>query len=150
MAMHNHSTSRADAAAVQMSSVLPPPTFSPSPRSYSYLPFPPGTGEGGFRGDAARWPGGGAHDFLMRLTHELLPMLQQRYGLAQVGCRATWVHKYTAPAHLCSYPRLQRQCPWQPLVLNLRSHQVGLLLSLYACPCRTHPGWRLAGAPLLA
>ncbi|WIA18323.1 hypothetical protein OEZ85_009788 [Tetradesmus obliquus] len=56
-------------------------------RSYSYLPFPPGTGEGGFRGDAARWPGGGAHDFLMRITHELLPMLQQRYGLAQDSSR---------------------------------------------------------------
>jgi hypothetical protein len=65
-------------------------TYQMSPpctcRSYTYLPFPPGTGEGGFRGDAARWPGGGAHDFLMRLTHELLPMLQQRYGLAQVRC----------------------------------------------------------------
>ncbi len=61
----------------------------PSPRSYNYLPFPPGCGQGGFRGDAARWPGGGAHDFLMRLEHEMLPMLQQRYGLSQVGpaCR---------------------------------------------------------------
>jgi enterochelin esterase-like enzyme len=40
---------------------------------------------GGFRDDAARWPGGGADEFLGRVQHELLPMLQERYNLAQVG-----------------------------------------------------------------
>eukprot|EP00775_Hariotina_reticulata_P003956 gene3956-4209_t len=56
-------------------------------RSYNYLPFPPGTGEGGFRGDAERWPGGGADEFLMRVTHEILPLLQQRYNIAQCPSR---------------------------------------------------------------
>jgi predicted alpha/beta superfamily hydrolase len=54
-------------------------------RSYNYLPFPPGTGIGNFRDDAARWPGGGAEEFLGRVQHELLPMLQHRYNLAQAS-----------------------------------------------------------------
>lgn len=36
------------------------------------------------RGDAARWPGGGAHDFLMRVEHEIMPLLQDRYGISKV------------------------------------------------------------------
>ncbi|KAF6258832.1 Alpha/Beta hydrolase protein [Scenedesmus sp. NREL 46B-D3] len=56
-------------------------------RSYNYLPFPPGTGSGNFRSDAARWPGGGAQEFLGRVQHELLPMLQDRYNLAQEPSR---------------------------------------------------------------
>lgn len=66
---------------------------SPGPyRSYSYLPFKPGTGKGGFRPDAERWPGGGAHEFLLRLQHELLPLLQRRYGVSQVCASVSIVH----------------------------------------------------------
>ncbi|KAF8061885.1 ybbA [Scenedesmus sp. PABB004] len=56
-------------------------------RSYNYLPFPPGTGEGGFREDAAKWPGGGAEEYLQRVVHELLPMLQDRYSIADCSSR---------------------------------------------------------------
>lgn len=68
-----------------------------TPRSFNYLPYPPGTGQGGFRGDAARWPGGGADDFLQRVTTEILPLLQQRYNAAQV-CSMTWQAAFSCSA----------------------------------------------------
>lgn len=35
-----------------------------------------GTGQGGFRGDAERWPGGGCDAYLRRLQQELMPLVQ--------------------------------------------------------------------------
>lgn len=63
----------------------PAPFLFALPRSYNYLPFKPGTGKGGFRQDCAKWPGGGARDFLDRVAYEILPMLQERYNIAQVA-----------------------------------------------------------------
>lgn len=51
-------------------------------RSYNYLPFPPGTGEGGFRGDAERWPGGGADAFLQRVVDEIVPLMHQEFAVS--------------------------------------------------------------------
>eukprot|EP00976_Prorocentrum_cordatum_P085008 1185890-Prorocentrum_minimum.AAC.3 len=33
----------------------------------NYLPFPPGTGDGNFRPEAARWPGGGVDSYMERV-----------------------------------------------------------------------------------
>lgn len=35
-------------------------------RSLNYLPYAPGSGAGGFRGDAERWPGGGVALYMTR------------------------------------------------------------------------------------
>ena len=53
-------------------------------RSYNYLPYAPGTGEGGFRGDAEKWPGGGADDFLGRVVGEIMPLVEENYNTAMV------------------------------------------------------------------
>ncbi len=44
-------------------------------RSLNYLPYPPGSGAGGFRGDAERWPGGGLEAYMGRLVEELMPLV---------------------------------------------------------------------------
>ncbi len=51
-------------------------------------PLPPsrfctGTGAGGFRGDCERWPGGGVSDYMKRVTEEIVPLVQQRYGASE-------------------------------------------------------------------
>ncbi|KAG2443225.1 hypothetical protein HYH02_009298 [Chlamydomonas schloesseri] len=51
-------------------------------RSLNYLPYPPGTGAGGFRGDAERWPGGGLEGYMTRLVEEIMPLVQQRFHTA--------------------------------------------------------------------
>eukprot|EP00198_Chlamydomonas_reinhardtii_P004541 XP_001693877.1 predicted protein [Chlamydomonas reinhardtii] len=48
-------------------------------RSLNYLPYPPGTGAGGFRGDAERWPGGGLEGYMTRIVEEIMPLVQQRF-----------------------------------------------------------------------
>jgi enterochelin esterase-like enzyme len=49
-------------------------------RSLNLLPFPPGAGDGGFRPECARWPGGGVDTFLARVVRELLPLSQAVFG----------------------------------------------------------------------
>ncbi|GIL61286.1 hypothetical protein Vafri_15684 [Volvox africanus] len=51
-------------------------------RSLNYLPYPPGTGAGGFRGDAERWPGGGLEAYMTRLVEEIMPLIQQRFAVS--------------------------------------------------------------------
>ncbi|GLC43975.1 hypothetical protein PLESTB_000215900 [Pleodorina starrii] len=51
-------------------------------RSLNYLPYPPGTGAGGFRGDAERWPGGGLEAYMSRLVEEIMPLVQQRFSVS--------------------------------------------------------------------
>ncbi|EFJ50202.1 hypothetical protein VOLCADRAFT_89088 [Volvox carteri f. nagariensis] len=51
-------------------------------RSLNYLPYPPGTGAGGFRGDAERWPGGGLEAYMGRLVEEIMPLIQQRFAVS--------------------------------------------------------------------
>ena len=60
---------------------------NPGPmRSLNYLPYAPGTGAGGFRGDAARWPGGGVEQYMGRVIHEVLPMVTDKVrGRCGVG-----------------------------------------------------------------
>ena len=56
---------------------------NPGPmRSLNYLPYAPGSGVGGFRGDAARWPGGGVEQYMQRLLREVMPMVTEQFGLA--------------------------------------------------------------------
>ncbi|KAL6760544.1 Alpha/Beta hydrolase protein [Haematococcus lacustris] len=56
---------------------------SPGPmRSFNYLPYEPGTGSGGFRGDAERWPGGGVSAYMQRVSEEIMPLVQSRFGAA--------------------------------------------------------------------
>ncbi|KAG2497276.1 hypothetical protein HYH03_004860 [Edaphochlamys debaryana] len=59
-------------------------------RSLNYLPYPPGTGVGGFRGDAERWPGGGLEGYMTRLVEEIMPMVQQRYGVSSDPSRVAF------------------------------------------------------------
>lgn len=51
-------------------------------RSFDYLPYEPGTGPGGFRSDAAKWPGGGVAAYMSRVMDEILPWLAEHYGAA--------------------------------------------------------------------
>ncbi|GIL79183.1 hypothetical protein Vretimale_16716 [Volvox reticuliferus] len=51
-------------------------------RSLNYLPYPPGKGAGGFRGDAERWPGGGLEAYMTRLVEEIMPLIQQRFAVS--------------------------------------------------------------------
>lgn len=51
-------------------------------RSLNYLPYKPGTGLGGFRGDAERWPGGGCEGYMRRVVQELMPLVQQEFNTA--------------------------------------------------------------------
>jgi len=54
---------------------------APGPmRSLTYLPYPPGSGAGGFRGDCERWPGGGVASYMARVTTELMPLVTHHYG----------------------------------------------------------------------
>ena len=56
---------------------------NPGPmRSLNYLPYAPGSGTGSFRGDAARWPGGGVEQYMSRLIHEIMPLVVDKYNLA--------------------------------------------------------------------
>ena len=56
---------------------------NPGPmRSLNYLPYAPGSGVGGFRGDAARWPGGGVEQYMHRLLKEVMPMVTEQFFLA--------------------------------------------------------------------
>lgn len=52
-------------------------------RSFNYLPYPPGTGAGGFRTDCARWPGGGLDAYMERLIGEYLPLMQSQFAIAR-------------------------------------------------------------------
>lgn len=51
-------------------------------RSLNYLPYKPGTGTGGFRGDAERWPGGGCEGYMRRLVTELVPLVTTEFSTA--------------------------------------------------------------------
>lgn len=51
-------------------------------RSLNYLPYVPGTGVGGFRGDCERWPGGGVADYMTRITEEIIPMVVHKYNVS--------------------------------------------------------------------
>ena len=51
-------------------------------RSLNYLPYVPGTGVGGFRGDCERWPGGGLAAYMTRVTEEIMPLAQAKYNLS--------------------------------------------------------------------
>lgn len=84
----------------------------------------------------------------MRITHELLPMLQQRYGLAQVKCGAT-VHAHVMP--LSCLPTTASDDLHSQLQLH-RSSSIGREGAdiVLAAACRTRPGWRLVAARLLA
>ena len=50
-------------------------------RSWNYLPWPPGTGAGGFRGDCARWPGGGVDAYVDRVITEYMPFVERRFAM---------------------------------------------------------------------
>jgi len=49
-------------------------------RSYQYCPYPPGTGDGGFRGDCERWPGGGVDAYMRRVVQEVMPLITTEFG----------------------------------------------------------------------
>ena len=49
-------------------------------RSYDYLPYKPGTGVGGFRAEAAAWPGGGVDAFADSLVAQVLPLVRSAFG----------------------------------------------------------------------
>lgn len=51
-------------------------------RSLNYLPYPPGTGQGGFRGDCERWPGGGVEQYMHRVVGEIMPLVQEHFAAA--------------------------------------------------------------------
>ncbi len=64
------------------SSLLAAPISPGKTRSLDYTPYKPGTGPGGFRTDAAEWPGGGVDSYLDRVVAEVMPVAVQRYGAA--------------------------------------------------------------------
>lgn len=70
--------------------LLPPPPACSPMRSLNLLPYPPGTGVGGFRGDAERWPGGGVEGYLQRLAAEVLPLVRQTWGAASDPARVAF------------------------------------------------------------
>ena len=59
-------------------------------RSLNYLPYKPGTGAGGFRGDAERWPGGGCEGYMRRLVGELMPLVAETFGTATDPARVAF------------------------------------------------------------
>lgn len=59
-------------------------------RSLNYLPYPPGTGAGGFRGDAERWPGGGVDAYMHRVVEEIMPLISQRYATSTDPARVAF------------------------------------------------------------
>eukprot|EP00882_Tetradesmus_deserticola_P014374 GHRQ01015285.1.p6 GENE.GHRQ01015285.1~~GHRQ01015285.1.p6 ORF type:complete len:124 (+),score=40.93 GHRQ01015285.1:550-921(+) len=89
----------------------------------------------------------------MRLTHELLPMLQQRYGLAQVGCRATWAYEYCACTPAC-IPKVATAMPLATISPQLKeppgwSAAVTLCLSLQDASRLAFGGGSFAGVTAL-
>lgn len=54
-------------------------------RPYNYLPYVPGTGVGGFRPEAKRWPGGGCREYLARLVEEVMPLVEERFNTSGVS-----------------------------------------------------------------
>lgn len=50
------------------------------PRCSSAAPGAAGTGMGGFRGDAERWPGGGCEAYMRRVVHELMPLVHDTFA----------------------------------------------------------------------
>ena len=50
-------------------------------RSLDFLPCVPGTGVGGFRPEAATWPGGGIELYLDALVDSILPAVRAEFGL---------------------------------------------------------------------
>ncbi|GAB4823020.1 hypothetical protein N2152v2_010066 [Parachlorella kessleri] len=59
-------------------------------RSLNYLPYKPGTGVGGFRGDAERWPGGGCEGYMRRLVQELMPLVSDTFATATDPARVAF------------------------------------------------------------
>ncbi|KAG2443453.1 hypothetical protein HXX76_001810 [Chlamydomonas incerta] len=59
-------------------------------RSLNYLPYPPGTGAGGFRGDAERWPGGGLEGYMSRIVEEVMPLVQERFHTSSDPARVAF------------------------------------------------------------
>lgn len=54
-------------------------------RSYDYMPYDPGSGDGDFRPEAAAWPGGGAEEYCDWFISDLMPLLEDRYNLASAN-----------------------------------------------------------------
>ena len=56
-------------------------------RSLNYLPYPPGSGvpvdgmPGGFRGDCARWPGGGVDAYIERVVEDYMPLVGRHFPI---------------------------------------------------------------------
>lgn len=59
-------------------------------RSLNYLPWPPGSGAGGFRPDCARWPGGGVEGYLRRVISDVAPLAQARFGASALRERCVF------------------------------------------------------------
>eukprot|EP00884_Botryococcus_braunii_P022082 jgi/Botrbrau1/8558/Bobra.0359s0022.1 len=56
---------------------------SPGPyRSLNLLPYKPGSGLGGFRGDCERWPGGGVDNYMHRIVEEIMPLVRERFAIS--------------------------------------------------------------------
>lgn len=51
-------------------------------RSYDYLPVVPGTGKGGFRPEAAKWPGGGIDAYLTGMMDVIFPATRAHFNLS--------------------------------------------------------------------
>ncbi len=56
--------------------------MNPSEFTFSKIPAAAGTGVGGFRGDAERWPGGGCEGYMRRVVLELMPLITDTFGTA--------------------------------------------------------------------
>lgn len=81
-------------AASQTRQRFTPPPTSPHltpPQHHPDHPHPPaGTGQGGFRGDAERWPGGGCEGYMRRLVTELMPLVADEFGTAADPARVAF------------------------------------------------------------
>ncbi|KAG1672027.1 hypothetical protein FOA52_008903 [Chlamydomonas sp. UWO 241] len=51
-------------------------------RSLDYCPYAPGTGPGGFRADAANWPGGCVDEYMVKVVTEVMPFARSCYNAA--------------------------------------------------------------------
>jgi predicted alpha/beta superfamily hydrolase len=58
--------------------------------AYTHTRVPAGTGQGGFRGDAERWPGGGCEGYMRRLVQELMPLVTATFNTATDPARVAF------------------------------------------------------------
>jgi len=79
-----------DAGSLPSSPVIVAIDNAGSDRGLDYLPYPPGTGDGDFRPEAAAWPGGGVDAYLACVIDQIKPLLEERFALSTDASRTSF------------------------------------------------------------